>query len=153
MLATPRGHTIIAGEAHGSVHAGVGFGSTAAALAGLELNGRISNDYGHGSLGASFGVLGGGERFIAHARASFIPFGLSSRDAIAWYSLGGSLDLTAGFVLSGGRSTDFLIVRNATRSAVTASLRMDVDFRPGRPEADLWFALLLGFHYSSVTGR
>lgn len=124
-----------------------------AVLAGLELNGRVSNDYGHGSLGASLGVLGGGERFIAHARASFVPFGISHRDAVAWYALGGSLDLTAGYVLSGGRSTDFLIVRNTTRTAVTASLRMDVDMRPGRPEADLWFSFLLGFHYSNVSGR
>jgi hypothetical protein len=151
LLATPRANTMIAGEAHASVHAGPAINEGAAVLVGAEVNGRATNDYGHGSMGLSLGLTGASDRVMFVGRAMFSPFGLSARNASLWYALGGGLELTAGYALNDNNNANWVVARTSHRRAVTLSLRGDVEFRPNQQQADLWIALLFGFAWHQIT--
>lgn len=152
LLATPRTHTMIAGEAHASASAGPNLGSAAGVLVGVEANGRVTDDYGHGSLGFSLGVLGiSPGRFIAGARGFFIPAGVSSRDAAAWYALGGGLELTAGLAIDRPESDNWYVASTRRRRAFTLSLRGEAEHRPSQGQTDVWVSLLLGFTWAQIT--
>ncbi|MFO0562572.1 MAG: hypothetical protein U0269_31435 [Polyangiales bacterium] len=152
LLATPRAHTMAAAEAHASVAYGPNLGSNAGVLLGLEANGRVTNDYGHGSLGFSLGVLGfSPSRFIAGARGFFVPLGVSSRDAAAWYALGGGLELTAGISLDRPDNDNWYVASTSRRRAITFTLRGEAEHRPSQGETDVWLSVLLGFAWAQIT--
>lgn len=145
VLATPRGHTMVAAGAN--LHAVVGKlsspSATTAWMMGPELNLRATDDYGHFGFGFTGSVLTSPAGWAGYARIGLAPLSGSVRNATVSHSMNTSLEL--GFLAITGRPAADPGARVDNAQGVLFTLRTDLDYQTSLANVDLFFSLNIGY--------
>lgn len=151
-LVTPRGNTPVAGTLNAHLQAGLGRkGGRSAVVMGPEINVRATKDYGHADAGLTLTGMVASPRFVGYMRAALDPMGVSWPKGEPVYAFGSGVEIGGGIAWKGSYDRG-RFVSDTKGSAITLSLRGDLEARPTQVRADIFVGLMLGVAFYALSG-